>query len=381
MTINNTLSTLAFTYLSFTAFMANAQIAAPCVDPIPVELTEIKARTNVQISIQTKASLIDCNMVPVGANRDGYHLWRDPNNLYQGKPSYHFYMKDDKTNRVELSSAFVTQENIDKLSKDKIDENIAAKSLYHYGQGFVTKGEAWTYEYGLWLPSSLDKKSKGIISQWHGVVDRTTVSDPSGNLTNYSLSDFNSYVLTKMRFKGSIGYDLKTNKENGYKVDQGGYPPLSLKVGEGNLYLLARVDHNRITDKTDRINLRPPQKKSKAKAVMQMKRSKGGSKEISIPFWKPLTELPKDQWIDMKWEIVWSDWADNGRGILNDGSIRLWLDGKQVLDWVGPIGNNDEHGTYFKYGIYKPGASGIEVRLAGFNQFKSLVTAQASLLK
>ncbi|MCG8554626.1 MAG: polysaccharide lyase [Proteobacteria bacterium] len=341
------------------------QAPSPCVDPAPARLTEITARSNVQTGIHTPSELIDCNMVPVGSSGTGYQIWRDPKNLYNGNPSYRFLMVDDSKTRVEFSALYVTAVDIAGLTQQQIDANVAAKSLYHYGRGMATTGEAWVYEYGLWLPGTLDASSKGIISQWHGVPDRTTVVDPQGKLHRYTLERFTTEVLSRMYFMGTDGYDLTTDQPNGYRVDQGGYPPMSLKVGEGYLYLLARADYNRVTDKTDRLGLSPPSSGPK--------RSPLGTKTISLPYMQLLSDLPKGQWIDMKWTIVWSEWAPDGSGILNDGRIELSMDGRQVLDWTGPIGNNDEHGTYFKYGIYKAGASGMEVRLAGFSQHRLVI--------
>ena len=47
---------------------------------------------------------------------------------------------------------------------------------------------------------------------------------------------------------------ISSGKPNGYYVDQGGYP-LSLKIGGGYLHLYARADFNKVTDKSDRVNL------------------------------------------------------------------------------------------------------------------------------
>eukprot|EP00406_Dinophysis_acuminata_P073418 CAMPEP_0179246864 /NCGR_PEP_ID=MMETSP0797-20121207/19313_1 /TAXON_ID=47934 /ORGANISM="Dinophysis acuminata, Strain DAEP01" /LENGTH=404 /DNA_ID=CAMNT_0020954465 /DNA_START=1 /DNA_END=1212 /DNA_ORIENTATION=- len=331
---------------------AAASPRAACVDAVAANSTAIERREDVQQTIINASDILDCNMVAVGAKGPGYTIVRDAANTYNGTPSYRFHVDDDGANRVELSAAFVTQEDIDaaNLTQAEIAEHVAAKSLYHFGGGFATPGQAWTYEYGVFLPSSLNSTSKGIISQWHGVPDRTTVMDPDGAITKYSLHDFNSQILTEMYFNKTTGYDINATTPNGYMVDQGGYPPLALKVG---MYLVARADHRRITDKTDRVNISPPRQRRK--------RSKGRTKEVSSPYQVQLSALPSDTWIPLKFVIVWSRWKGDGSGIESDGSIKMYVNGTQVVDWSGPLGSNDEHGPYFKYGIYKPGATGIDV--------------------
>ncbi|OLQ72887.1 hypothetical protein BIT28_06800 [Photobacterium proteolyticum] len=335
-------------------------------------LEEITNRFNVQTEVVHSEQIIEGNMVPVGSLADGYHVFRDNYNTYNGHPSYLFRMKDDRKNRIEFSSLFTTDNDIKHLSLSERNNHIKAKSLYHYGKGKVSKSrQTWIYTYGLWLPSSLNEESKGIISQWHGIPDRTTIRTPTGKIVEYTLNQFNSEVLSKMYFKSGVGYSIDKKDKNGFTVDQGGYPPLALKVGEGYLYVSVRSDHNRVTNKRDRVNLRPP--------LTGPKLSKLGTKTISNPYMKRLSELPREQWIDMRWEIIWPSMMESRQNeaivmdrTANNGSVKLWMNNIKVLDWKGNLGNNDKYGTYFKYGLYKPGASGIEIRLAGFKQQKRL---------
>ena len=320
---------------------------------------EISERINIQTEVVTPSQLIGGNMIPVGSKGLGYEIRKDTQNQYKGNTTFHFLRKDDQKTRVEFSSAFITSFDIQELSKKQIDQHIAAKSLYHFSKGIVGKGQPWVYEYGLWLPKSINQKTQAIISQWHGVADRTTIQTPEGEIKTFSLETFNDKILTRMFFKKNLGFDKTTKKPNGTRVDQGGYPPVSLKLGDGFLYLLARADFSRVTDKSDRVNLRPSQ-------VGKIKYSPLRTKVVTIPFAKKLDSLPREQWIDMKWVITWSEWNPSGKR--TNGSILLFMDGKKVIDWNGPLGNNDDHGTYFKYGLYKTGATGAEIKLSGFRQ-------------
>ncbi len=330
-------------------------------------LVEIKQRYNIQTGIRAGDQLID-NMLPVGSQGEGYQIYKDLHNLYKGKPSYRFTMQDNQKTRVELSALFVTDKDIAALSPKQVEELINAKSLYHYGQGKSTRnGDTWVYKYGLLLPKETNSQSQGIISQWHGIPDRTSVLSPDGKITNYSLSEFNSSILTKMYFKKDKGIDIGTGKANGYFVDQGGYPPVALKIADGYLYVSIRSDSKRISDKTDRVNLKP--------ADSGPKQSRKQSKTVSIPYTFPLAEIPKEQWLDLKWEITWSEFypgnENNHKGEkATEGTVKLWIDNKQVLNWQGIVGNNDYYPPYFKYGIYKAGEHGLTIQLAGFEQYK-----------
>lgn len=66
--------------------------------------------------------------------------------------------------------------------------------------------------------------------------------------------------------------------------------------------------------------------------------------------------------------LFWPEVKEGGLGLEENGEIKFYLDGELMADWSGSLGNNDKHGSYFKYGIYVPGESGVEVWEAGFKQ-------------
>ncbi|MCB1152281.1 polysaccharide lyase [bacterium] len=57
--------------------------------------------------------------------------------------------------------------------------------------------------------------------------------------------------------------------------------------------------------------------------------------------------FPKGVWHDWVFHVRW-DYRDDG-----DGFIEAWLDGEKVIDYVGPVGYNDNAGLWFKWGIYR----------------------------
>jgi hypothetical protein len=52
----------------------------------------------------------------------------------------------------------------------------------------------------------------------------------------------------------------------------------------------------------------------------------------------------KGVWHDFIYHIKWS--------YESDGFVEMWLDGKKLTDYKGPVGYNDNQGPYFKYGLY-----------------------------
>lgn len=336
------------------------------VDPFTSSRVRISHKINAPVDIVSEVEILDRSMVPIGATdaRHGYGIWRDPEKLYRGIPSYHFWMKDNKHKRVELQALYVTQNDIDDagLSAKEIQDHQLALSLYHFGKGEAPKGERWVYEYGLYLPSSIGPTSSGIIAQWHGMPDRTTLKHSDGKVTEYSLSEFVTQIMSSMYFKGAVAYSKTNSRPNGIIRDYGGNPPIALKVGDGCLYLVCRVDRSRVTVPNEKIHMRPP--------LVESKKSPEGNKTIFGVWEEHLSNLPKNQWLNMKFEIYWPLLKEDNLGPCENGNIKFYMNGKLQADWTGPLGNNDKHGTYFKYGIYVPGPEGLEIWQAGLHQYR-----------
>ena len=101
-----------FVLLNLICSSAYAQRTA-CVEAIPGSRKKIAYSFHAQADIVPESQILDCSMIPIGATDvSGYGIWRDPDKLYKGMPSYHFKMKDDKERRVELQALYVTQSDI-----------------------------------------------------------------------------------------------------------------------------------------------------------------------------------------------------------------------------------------------------------------------------
>ena len=57
------------------------------------------------------------------------------------------------------------------------------------------------------------------------------------------------------------------------------------------------------------------------------------------------THFPLGQWSDFVYQIKWSY-----RG---DGFVNGWMNGKQIIQYRGPVGYNDDIGPVFNFGLYR----------------------------
>ena len=74
--------------------------------------------------------------------------------------------------------------------------------------------------------------------------------------------------------------------------------------------------------------------------------------------------IKKNQWYQIKVEVNWS-WSP-------DGYIKVWIQGQQVVNYVGPTAYQDCYGPYFKMGIYRQDSPNTFVMYADDYQRKLL---------
>ena len=63
---------------------------------------------------------------------------------------------------------------------------------------------------------------------------------------------------SKMTFIKGLVHNLSDGKSNGIVRDDGGNPPIALKIGNGSLFLVCQIDRSRVTVPGECVHLRPP---------------------------------------------------------------------------------------------------------------------------
>ena len=160
----------------------------------------------------------------------------------------------------------------------------------------------------------------------------------------------------------------KAGKPTGWKVEQGGYPPLAFGFSGGYFYIKANSDRRWFTDKTDRCNANAAKARVMEPVTSEFKAS-------TIAARMPFEEFPKERWVTFTVEIDWTQYGGEAETIVRPGrlDVRMTCDGRTdhlVNDEQILIGRNDEDGYYFKFGIYRVGDSTepVSYNLAGYSQ-------------
>ena len=283
----------------------------------------IKHRTNVQAEVVLPEKEIDGEWVAVGTRAE-HAIQHDYDIKFDGKPSYRFelgakdntlsgYKKGTTKGRAELSYAYARASDLTEFSDEKISNEIIMKNIYHYGKGFCDQGSRMKYKFSFYCPSEVPKNVKTIFAQWHGAPDRRLVQTPEGEEKMLTTEEFIELSKTVM-FKKNIGYDkiytkdkkgrevVKKGKENGWLVEQGGYPPLAFGFSDGYFYIKANSDRKLLSDKTDRTNASA--EKSKVLVPQQSE-----YKSSVIAHRSSFKDFPKDTWVDFEIEIQWSEYS------------------------------------------------------------------------
>ena len=222
------------------------------------------------------------------------------------------------------------------------------KQIYEYCDNAVhdasvaTEG---TYRMDINIPTATGTATaKSVIVQWHGRPRRLVYKDSWGSVQK--LSDPLDSITDSATLKtAKAAYDaVKTARG---KFNQGGYPPLTVSIEANKLAIVARYDNRRYNDKSARCNL------NKARyTVGQTKKCLDTASEkmyITVIYRDDLTNWT-DQWKTLKLIVNWKPLGQNSR-------VRVYVDDKEVKDWSGLLGRNDEYGPYMKYGIYAPSRS------------------------
>lgn len=366
------------------------------------EVTPLPHRVNVQGDSARLEQIIDGQWVAVGTNKP-HAIVLDPAVPFQGKPSYRFELRrEDNTlegyaagetkGRAEFSYCYAT--HADFVNQPDVDYATAQKkkTVYHYGKGICPQGTQRRYVFSAYIPSDLSPEVSTIFAQWHGMPDRTLVSDPQGNVRKLSDKEFLD-LYERVIFKKNVAHDkvmvtdkagnpkkdkngnilYKAGKRNGWLIEQGGYPPLAFGFSNGYFYIKANSDRKWLTDKEDRCN-------ANVERTQVMKPVTSEYKASTIAYKMPFAEFPKDCWITFEIDVTWTAYGKEAQTIEKPGKLDVVMnyqngkkaikkhivDNQQIL-----IGRNDDDGYYFKFGIYRVGNSTEPVRynLAGYKEF------------
>lgn len=192
----------------------------------------------------------------------------------------------------------------------------------------------------------------------------------------------------------------------GLHYEQGGYPPLIFALKYGYYFILARSDSRKFIKKSGcalpDVNLIIEGKicddesrkyaGSMYKSSLKYNGPKINFKKIyecpcgndiftrqhqkSILLWHmPVNQLTDLKWHDFTWHIKWAEYKNGFANPIKNGEIKVWLNNQMIVDFVGPVGRNDQRSPYFKAGIYNPGASGKPVTTY-FTNYQHLVNGK-----
>ena len=217
------------------------------------------------------------------------------------------------------------------------------KQVYEYCDNAVhntaiaTEG---TYEMDIKMPTDTDTATaKSVIVQWHGRPRRLTYKDSGGSIRDLR-NPLSSIINTATLKTAKDNYDAV--KTAGGKFNQGGCPPLSVKITSNKLVVMARYDNRKYNDKSVRCNVNET-----TYTVGTTKRclNTATQKMYLIIIYRDALTNWIDQWKSLKLIVNWNRLGQNSR-------VRVYVSGTIVKDWSGLLGRNDEYGPYMKYGVY-----------------------------
>lgn len=354
----------------------------------PEGLVPFTERVNVQADSARLGQIADGEWVGVGI-RKAEAIRRDPTHPYAGRPSWRFELdRDDNTlsgyapgetkGRAELCYCYATAEDFREATPQEYAAAQKMKTVYHHGKGICAQGSKWTYTFAVYIPSTLSPDVQTIFAQWHGMPDRRLATTPGGEVRMLSEAEFiamhdtvvikKDQVLTRVAGRDKRGREVwKAGKPTGWKIEQGGYPPLAFGFSGGWFYIKANSDRRWFTDKSDRCNANPA-----TAGVLRPVTS--AFKASTVAYKLPFADFPKDRWVAFTVEIDWSRYGGREETVEPGRlDVRMTVDGEErhIVDNARlPIGRNDDDGYYFKYGIYRVGGSSepVSYNLAGYTQ-------------
>ena len=342
--------------------LAFALCAGPLVTgQARAEEQRLAFRSSERAEVTPTNQIVDGHWIVIGnTDQTGGHVTRDPDHPHQGSPVYRFVADTQRDRRIELSELFGSPATLRGLSQDQIDRLVAVKST-DVGTDHGRYGDTVTYEWSTRFPERMGPETLGIFAQWHGRPDRTLVEDEHG-LRMLSLPAFEELGKT-VSFDGKDGWgrDRVTGARTSWRVDAAAGGPIGeFRIGFDHLYLMVRSDASRRSSPDDKLKAKPTHDPGF--------RTVDGAKEASLVWKMPLAQVPVGEWMDIKVRIRYAEYDPDADRVLAPGALTLWVNGRQVADWRGNVGQNDSQGPYFKFGIYVPGPGGFKVDHAAYRR-------------
>lgn len=323
-------------------------------------IRKVNWRLSEQKSIAIPEQILDKQFIPIGDKEPNASLIEDSKDRYNGHKVYKFTC-NGQTNRIELSTAFGSTENLKGYSTKDIEDLIAINEGY-INSAHGDYGDVIVYDWFTRFPDAESVSRGGIINQVHGRPDRTLLINPKGEIIKVTVKEMKA-MLDTMYFDLHIGKNKTTKKPNGWRVDAAaGGPITEMSYRPPYLYMMVRSSAERISDSETKT--RPTPAKVKVGQVIGQKGKTG-----FLAFSEPTSKVPLNKWIHFKMEIKYSKYNHNADEVLEKGYVKVWMDDRLLCDFKDVnIGKNDELGPYFKYGIYKPSKDGFTVEHCGFTE-------------
>lgn len=353
-------------------------------------LTPLTERVNVQADTARMEQIIDGEWVAVGVRRP-YAICHDHNLMFDYKPSYRFelreedntlagYNKGETKGRAELSYCYATSQDLADMSDEEYSAEQLMKTVYHHGKGISPQGSKRRYRFSFYAPKEFDGgNATTIFAQWHGMPDRRLAQTPDGEVVMLTTEEFVALSDSTI-FKKDTGYEkeaytdkrgrtkYRAGEPNGWKIEQGGFPPLAFGFAQGYFYIKANSDRKWLTDKSDRCNASPARAEVMVPQTSEYKAS-------TVAYRMPWEEFPKETWVTFTVDIDWTVYSGKSERIKREGmlSVEMAYNGKreQIVDREPIlIGRNDDAGYYFKFGIYRVADSTVPVvyNLAAYSE-------------
>nr|XP_018668784.1 uncharacterized protein LOC100183141 isoform X3 [Ciona intestinalis] len=275
--------------------------------------------------------------------------------------------KSGGKSRLELNTCFVKKRDASRLfGTDDIDDNIMSQLITHCPITKRPTTALHTYAYDLYLPrEDFPEQGQYILTQWHGSPNPNILKDEYGCVAQISSFDKARLCRAGSCSQGEI-FD-KDGLHIGLLYQQGGYPPLALEYQNGWFIVSARSDEHSMAGK---VGCSVGQK-----VPPHFHCPKHDRQQFSEILRMPAQEFPFNTWARFEWKIKWSEYdvvyernrttVDGDPGHMTSQAwIRLWINGRKVIDWIGACGRNDEGRLpYFKIGIYNPTGSSFPLRM------------------